>query len=365
MYNKELTTLQLNRTLLLRQFLLERWSSFPPEQFVDRLAGLNAQYSQSAFISLWSRLECFPEDRFRRALLDGVLVRASLMRGTLHIVTSKSYLTWRVALLPVLRRVVNSFFPGVLGRLSIDRLSDEVETLLSSGPMTRAQIGRALVKAFPYEKPEALGFTARLLLPVVQVASDTRWAYPVTPTYTWLGEPSGEADPDKALSSLVEHYLESYGPASVADFQSWSGLSGAQKILEAIKSLDPVCYRLNHKPWLYDSKDAKILEHDVEAPVRFLPDYDNVLFAYSDRSRIISRGLQRLIIRGTPRMPGVVLVDGFVGGMWTLTANTKKPTLTVNLVAGKPEDVKHEAEMLAYYLDCPTLDVKVGLNSGA
>lgn len=103
---------ELNRTLLERQFLLRGSRLDRPERLASWMCGLNAQYASSAFLSAWVRVSDFSEEAFRRSILNGRMVRASLMRGTLHIVEKEDYSEWRPLMQPVLRRVVNSFFPG-------------------------------------------------------------------------------------------------------------------------------------------------------------------------------------------------------------------------------------------------------------
>ncbi|PSN93341.1 hypothetical protein B9Q06_12285 [Candidatus Marsarchaeota G2 archaeon ECH_B_2] len=120
------------------------------------MCGLNAQYASSAFLSAWVRVSDFSEEAFRRSILNGRMVRASLMRGTLHIVEKEDYSEWRPLMQPVLKRVVNSFFPGLLNRISLEQLSHEVKNILMDGPLTRAEMGRRLTHRFKGEPPEAL-----------------------------------------------------------------------------------------------------------------------------------------------------------------------------------------------------------------
>ena len=66
------------------------------------------------------------------------------------------------------------------------------------------------------------------------------------------------------------------------------------------------------------------------APVRFLPDYDNVLLAHADRSRVFPEGHQPLV-RTTVGRP-TVLVDGFVRAFWKLVRNPGRVTMVVEPV---------------------------------
>ena len=93
MSERVLTARELNRTLLERQLLLRR-QKLPLTRAVERTAGLQAQWANSPYVALWSRLEGFDRDRLTRALERGTLVKATLMRTTLHIVTPRDYFTF-------------------------------------------------------------------------------------------------------------------------------------------------------------------------------------------------------------------------------------------------------------------------------
>ncbi len=344
--------LELNRTLLERQSLLRGSRLGGPESLVSRMCGLNAQYASSAFLSAWVRTSDFSEEAFRRSILNGGMVRASLMRGTLHIVAKEDYLEWRPLMQPVLRRVVNSFFPGLLNRLSLERLAHEVKEILMNGPLTRAEMWRRLTHRFSGEPPEALAFAARLLLPLIQVPSPERWAYPNQPRYAWIEIPK-ESDTDKTLTSLFLSYLKAFGPASLADFQAWSGLTYTAKLRDIASSLNLLTYRDQSGQTLFDTRDSKIVDADTPAPVRLLPDYDNILFAHRSRDRVIDPSIRPHVIRGTPRMPGTILIGGFVEGVWrAIDEGEGAPRLRIQLFKHNDPtpELREEAGRLAHYM---------------
>src|SRR6266568_849719 len=90
MSERVLTLRELNRTLLARQLLLRR-HRLSVTRAVERVAGLQAQWPNSPYIALWSRLEGFERDQLTRALQRRAVVKATLMRLTLHIVTAADY----------------------------------------------------------------------------------------------------------------------------------------------------------------------------------------------------------------------------------------------------------------------------------
>ncbi|ENZ5128075.1 MULTISPECIES: DNA glycosylase AlkZ-like family protein [Pseudomonas] len=85
-----LTLRELNRTHLRRQHLLER-TSISTGDMLRAIVGLQAQEVKDPYLALWSRIEGFQHDHLAVMLLNRSAVRASLMRGTIHLVTAEDY----------------------------------------------------------------------------------------------------------------------------------------------------------------------------------------------------------------------------------------------------------------------------------
>src|SRR4030081_3029539 len=93
---RALSDRELNRALLARQFLLKR-APLSPVTAIERLAGLQAQWAPAPYVGLWSRLAKFGIADLERALAARTVVKATLMRGTLHLVSAKDYPALSVA----------------------------------------------------------------------------------------------------------------------------------------------------------------------------------------------------------------------------------------------------------------------------
>jgi Winged helix DNA-binding domain len=87
-----LTRGQLNRATLARQMLLER-ENLSAVAAVERLCGMQAQEPRPPFPGLWTRLHSFRRDHLRQALHNREIVRGTLMRGTLHLMSAVEYAT--------------------------------------------------------------------------------------------------------------------------------------------------------------------------------------------------------------------------------------------------------------------------------
>jgi Winged helix DNA-binding domain len=85
-----ITVRALNRATLARQVLLAR-QRVTPLRALARLVGLQAQWPRPPQVALWTRLERFDQAAFTRLLTDHRVVRATLMRATLHLATAADY----------------------------------------------------------------------------------------------------------------------------------------------------------------------------------------------------------------------------------------------------------------------------------
>src|SRR4029450_2957353 len=86
---------ELNRALLARQLLLERGRGSIPK-VLERTAGLQAQYAPSMYIGLAARMEGFERPQLDRALERRTVVQGTLLRATIHLVSSNDY--WPMAI---------------------------------------------------------------------------------------------------------------------------------------------------------------------------------------------------------------------------------------------------------------------------
>jgi hypothetical protein len=142
---------------------------------------------------------------------------------------------------------------------------------------------------------------------------------PVTLTTmeAWLGRSPG---PGIEAEQLVRRYLAAFGPASVADMRAWSGLA-MRPVFERMRPRLKVL-RSETGVELFDVARAPRPPAETEAPVRLLPDFDNILLAHADRTRIMPVGKHLGMFSSNGVMQGSVLVDGFVRAMWRPTKST-------------------------------------------
>jgi len=324
-----LTRKELNRTTLARQMLLAREQATVP-QAVERLLAMQAQQARPPFLGLWSRLADFSAGQLHAALHGREVVRATYVRATRHLLSGRDYLTFRLAIQPMLTAAVNS----ILNRTGGGPLDDELlipaaRSVLSAGPRDFGAVRDLLHERFPDVNDRALGYAVRMNLPLVMVPTKDRWAFPAVADFTladtWLGSTPLDSE---SLDLLVPRYLAAFGPATPADMQTWSGMPRLKPVFEKLRPRLRT-FRDERGLELFDVPDAPRPEPDAIAPVRFLPDFDRLRLAHADRTRIVPEEHRPRLITKNLRVPAAFLCDGFVRGTWQLTRRSKAATLTV------------------------------------
>jgi Winged helix DNA-binding domain len=322
-----LTLRAINRATLARQMLLAR-EAIAPVEAVERLCGLQAQEPRPPFVGLWSRLAGFERDDLRAALDARAIVRATLMRGTLHLVSARDLAAFRAPLQSVLDQAMRALRDRAEG-LDIDALLPVARALLETEPRTFNELRSLLLAEFPDVNERALGFAVRMQLPLVMVPTDDRWGFRSVSDFTlaepWIGKALSVA---RAPGPLVLRYLAAFGPATAADVQTWSGLQG---IGETIGDLRPELrvFRDERGRELYDLPDAPRPGEAIEAPPRFLPEFDSLVLAHADRSRIVADAHRPSLVTKNLRVRATFLWDGFVQGTWTVVRKRKEAELVL------------------------------------
>lgn len=330
----------LNRTLLARQLLLERVDR-PALDVIEHLVGMQAQEPIDPYVGLWTRIEGFDPSELSDAIETRRAVRIGHLRGTLHLVTARDALAQYPILADVMARSWKSspFIKQLVG-VDIDAVLARARELLEVRPMTPSELGAALAADWRGRDAPSLAYAARFLLPLVQVPPRALWGRTGRPTNTtaesWLGA-SMATEP--SIDDLVLRYLAVFGPATVADIRVWSWLTGLREVVDRLRPRLRT-FRDEAGRELYDVEDGLIADEDLPAPIRFLPQYDNVFLSHDDRSRILSDAVS------VPDLAwrGGVLVDGFVAAAWRIDRDRRRATMTVTLAQPGTADQRVEIE---------------------
>jgi hypothetical protein len=312
-----LTARGLNRATLGRQLLLGR----EPLGVVDavrRVVALQAQAAASPYLALWNRLAGFDPADLDAAFADRAVVKATLMRITLHAVHAEDYPAFHSAMLSSLRasRLHDRRFTGTgLSIAEVDALVPQVLEF-AARPRTRAEIEGMLEERLGDHKPR-VWWALRTFAPLLHVPTGGPWSF--GPRSSFVAAPSRlpPEGRDESIQRLLLRYLEAFGPASVADFAQFT-LLRRPVTRDALAALAGQVRKLEGPDGsvLFDLPGAPLPPEDTPAPPRLLPMWDSVLLAYADRSRVIPPDYRPLVARSNGDVLPTLLVDGYVAGVW-------------------------------------------------
>jgi len=360
-----LTLRQLNRTTLLRQSLLRR-SADDPAAAIHRLAGLQAQYANSPYVALWSRLREFAIADLEAALGDRSVVKASAIRNTLHLVAAVDYPPFSVA--SGAARIAN--WRPSSRRAGLDMAELHRHLLrFAKKPRTIAEM-EADLEVLASDASLAPHVPSGVRHVAFQMASTHGWLVHVPPSGNWdsFSKPqyvdvgiwlpdAVRPDEDEALRCATERYLGAYGPASVADIGRWIGQPRLPRVREAIEALGDRIRRFRGPDdrELVDLVEAPLAIGDEPAPGRFLARWDSVIIGYEGRERILPEALvPAVIIRKNGDFLPSFTVDGFVAGTWSVSSEAGTTTLEIKSVSTVPKparaELTNEAERLARFI---------------
>lgn len=308
-----LTLRQMNRWTLARQMLLER-THIDAVTAIERLAGMQAQHSPSPYIGLWSRLYDFHREELQEALVTDQAFKATLMRGTLHLVSARDYDRFRVA-----THSTSHIYSKTVRALQeigvdVDAIRAEIVAAVGVQRLRRREIEELVRHRIPPEMPEYAGWsTVALSGDLINTAEDAHFGYFGGGRYR--PSPPRECELADAHRHLAAAYFAAFGPATRADLSQWSG-EPVGAFSEALEALDLVSFRAEDGRTLLDLPDSPRPSADIPAPVRFLSKWDNLLLAYERRERVLPEPYRRIVIRKNGDVLPTFLVDGVVAGTW-------------------------------------------------
>ncbi|WP_241999704.1 winged helix DNA-binding domain-containing protein [Streptomyces klenkii] len=297
---------------------------------VEHLVGLQAQSPGDPYYGLAARLDGFDPEELSTLIASRAAVRIPVMRSTIHLVSARDCHGLRALCRPVLEQSFRGNHGKRLAGADLARVAGLASRLVAERPYTFHHLGQALAEEWPECAPQDLAMAARALLPLVQVPPRGLWGRSGPAAHTtadhWLGGPPGPA-PGPDPGAVLLRYLAAFGPASVKDMQKWCGLTGLRTVVDGLRP-GLRTFRDEHGTELLDLPDGPLPDPGTDAPVRFLPEFDNISLSHADRARIVDPGHLRRVRRVNRAAP-TVLLDGFIRAVWRLDKGPGTTTLVV------------------------------------
>jgi hypothetical protein len=314
-----LTGRQLNRATLGRQLLLRR-EALDVVEAVRRIVALQAQEPASPYLALWNRLADFDPADLDAAFADRSVVKASLVRLTLHAVLAEDYPPFHDAMVSSLRASRLNDRRYTSTGLSPADADAVVPDLLqfAARPRSKAEIEDRLEKQLGERQPR-MWWALRTFAPLHHAPTGGPWSFGTRSSYMAAGTLPHSESSDDAIQKLVRRYLQGFGPAGALDFAQFTMLkrSVVTQALQALADRGEV-EQLEGPDGttLFDVPGGMLPAEETPAPPRLLPMWDSILLAYADRSRVIPPAYRRLVIHQNGDVLSTLLVDGFVAGVW-------------------------------------------------
>ncbi|MFD4024970.1 winged helix DNA-binding domain-containing protein [Streptomyces sp. NPDC058576] len=315
-----ITARELNRATLARQLLLRR-EPLDAARGVRRVVALQAQQPASPYLALWNRLTDFDPAGLDAAFTDHTVVKATLMRLTLHAVHAEDHPAFREAMHPVVRasRLGPRFTDSGLTAEDADEL---VPRLLefTERPRTTAECEAWLGDRLAAPPKPGAWWGLRQYTPLLHAPTAPPWSFGHRPSYIAPRTGPPRTDPEASAASLrtlVLRYLSGFGPASVADVAQFA-MVARTRARAALAELAGELDRLEGPEGeeLFDLPGAPRPDATTPAPPRLMAMWDSVLLAYADRSRVLPAAYRRVVIRANGDVLPTLLVDGYVAGVW-------------------------------------------------
>ncbi|MFD8224349.1 winged helix DNA-binding domain-containing protein [Streptomyces massasporeus] len=316
----DITAQELNRATLGRQLLLGR-EAMEAGEAVRRVVALQAQHAASPYVALWNRLAGFAPTELDAAFSERAVVKATLMRITLHAVHTDDYQVFREAMQQTLYASRLGYRFAATGLTPADGQALVPELLdFADRPRTAAEVQDWLAERVGEERKAGAWWGLKAYAPLLHVPTGGPWSFGIRSSFVAARTgpvPEGRETMTEALNHLVLRHLAGFGPASVADVAQFAMVPRAP-VRRALLALGDAVEQLRGPDGtvLYDVPGASRPPADTPAQPRLMAMWDSVLLAHADRSRVIPPAYRRLVIRVNGDVLPTLLVDGRVAGVW-------------------------------------------------
>jgi hypothetical protein len=311
---------------------------------VHNLFAIQAQDASAALLAIRPRSTGITAaDVVYMQLKDHILVRTSLLRGTLHLLAGDD-LAW---LLPAIGERSIQQDRARRKQLGIDdtmceRANKELARHLSEeGSIQRSRIAEIFgALGIPNEGqavPHLLYQAAYkgIVCRGEDHGKDSFYA----PLRDWVIPDL--APPQDWQARLARRYLAAFAPGAPEDLAMWAGIllgkarsafrDIADELIEA--QVDGV------NIWMLKERIAW-LDKPVEFPtVKLLPAFDNTLLGYRSRDWILPREHSKRIFAGGGLFYPMILINGIAAGKWSTKKTKQGITITVTLFEKLPPDM--------------------------
>jgi hypothetical protein len=334
---------------------------------VGSICGVQAQLMSAAELALWARVKDLTQEDVAYALWrDRSLVKTWCMRGAAHLLVAADLPIYVGGLLRRgLRREREWIAKYGISESEMDAMVKAIVEALVDGALTRKELTESVVarlgaKTRRWVEHSWGGIVKQASLQGLVIFGPS---HGLEITFVrrdqWLPQVK-DLPTEEAENMLLKHYLHGYGPASLADFAAWAGLTvgDATPITERISS-EIVEVKAGNKSGLMLRKDLAILktadESEKQYSVRLLPSFDPFMLGHKDKGHLVNKEYYKRIYRKAGWLSPTILVNGRAEGIWSCKRKGKCLHIAIEpfrAIARNVEDlIEEEARSLARFYD--------------
>ncbi|WP_353482048.1 winged helix DNA-binding domain-containing protein [Haliscomenobacter sp.] len=297
-----------------------------PQELVAHMGAIQAQDYPMSKWAVGLRVPGTTDADIEAALDSGELVRTHVLRTTWHLVAGQD-LRWMLALTSKQIKAASASRDRELGIDSAlySHTNDLIAKALEGGKnLTREEVMLELERGgVKTDSSRAVHFMMNAEVDAI-VCNGVMKGKKLT--YALIDEkipPGLVLSKDEALATLAKRYFSSHAPATLPDFQWWSGLSmpDARAGLESIKN-ELQSFVVDGKTYFFEEKNLAALNPDPS--VFFLPAFDEYTVSYKDRSTVFESKWHKEAITSNGIFKPIIVVDGLVVGTWKRTVQKNK-----------------------------------------
>jgi hypothetical protein len=368
---KPLLWRQVNAWRLAQHCLSVRLERYDLVRAATRTCGIQAQVMSAAEWALGSRVDGLVAQDVQAALWqERSLVKTWAMRGALHLVAA-SDLPLYVAARSYLdnRNWIAYFNYFGISQTLYETFIAAAPQVLSSEPMTREQLALAMAE---YTGSEELR----------QLVQAKGWGTPLKPlawrgdlcfgpsrgknvTFVhpsrWLGSWQS-LEPFSALQEILRRYLRAYGPSTPEQFALWwwggGGVVPARKLFKSIADELAAVEVEGWRAFALETTLEPLKMAELEGTVNLLPLFDGYVLGLGrgrELEPLLPAAFQKQVYRPQGWISAVVLVDGYIEGVWEYRTSGAQTALKVQLFTAPAAPLRHriaaEAERLGAFLN--------------
>jgi hypothetical protein len=296
-----------------------------PAEVVTALGAVQAQDYLAALWALGARLPGSTEAQVEQTVSSGEILRTHVMRPTWHFVPAADLRWMQELTAPRVRLIYDRGMSGMqLDAPLLARCTDLMARALEGGKqLTREELGAALAQAGIQATTGRLAYIAFYAELEAVLCSGARRGKQFTYALYAERAPQAQSLPrDHALAELVRRYFTAHGPATIADFVWWSGLTvtDAKLGLELVRN-DLIQAVIDGQSYWLSAQTP--VPPNPSPDVYLLPGYDEFLISYTDRSASLAQPHEAAWHRGNAVFSSIIVVDGEVVGVWKRTLKKK------------------------------------------